>query len=45
MDWSETIVLTVDGVENEVRLIEGADIRLMYVEPMGDFRLEESQKV
>ena len=33
VDWPATIVLTVDGVEDEVRLLEGAAVLLRYVEP------------
>lgn len=33
VDWPETIVLTVDGLEDEVRLREGAAVTLQYVEP------------
>jgi len=33
VDWPETIVLTVDGVEAEIRLRDGAAVTLQYVEP------------
>ena len=33
VDWPETIVLTIDGVEEEIRLKDGADIKLSYVKP------------
>ena len=33
IDWPDTILLTIDGVEDEVRLRPGAAITLSYVEP------------
>lgn len=33
VDWAETICLTVDGVEDEVRLVAGKPVKLDYVEP------------
>ena len=33
IDWVETICLTVDGVEDEVRLVAGKPVALHYVEP------------
>jgi hypothetical protein len=46
IDWPETIVLTVDGVEDEVRLREGAFVRLQYVEPAPyEFKPEPRQTV
>ncbi len=35
VNWAETIVLSVDGVEDECRLRPGAPIRLIYSEPEG----------
>lgn len=34
VDWPETIILQVDGVESEVRLRPGRPIKLLYTEPV-----------
>ena len=33
INWIDTIVLNANGVEDEIRLIQGKEIKLMYTEP------------
>ena len=43
IDWSSTILLNVDGVESEVRLRQGAEIKLIWVDPAVNVKIIERQ--
>ena len=46
VDWVETIILAIDGVEDEIRLIPNSAITLRYVEPYDiNFEPEQNQLV
>ena len=46
VNWVETIILAIDGMEDEIRLIPNSSITLRYVEPCPyDFNPEQKQFV